>query len=82
MKRRSIAMLVVAITVVLASCVSLGPTFMKEPSIPEGKALVYIYRLSSIVGSAVSYLVHADEMPVVTLYNGGYYPYLRWYRQR
>lgn len=75
MKKYRIIILVVVVTAVLAGCASLGPPFMEEPSIPEGKALVYIYRPSSFVGSAISYLVTANDMPVVTLYNGGYFPY-------
>ena len=75
MKKYRIIGVAVFVTVLLAGCTSLGPPFMAEPSIPEEKALVYIYRPGSFVGSAISYLVTANDMPVVTLYNGGYFPY-------
>jgi hypothetical protein len=74
-KQRILLLLLAAATLALAGCVSLGPPFTEEPSIPEGTALVYIYRPGNFVGSAVSYLVYANETPVVELYNGGYFPY-------
>ena len=60
----------------LSGCApSLGPVYQKAELAPNDKGLVYIYRPSSFVGGGVSYDVKVGEIPVTTLYNGGYYPY-------
>ena len=60
----------------LAGCASLGPPFLPLASVPSGKAVVYLYRPSSFVGSAISFTVNAGELPVINLSNGGYFPYV------
>jgi hypothetical protein len=74
--RRWKVVLLAGVLASLAACVSLGPPFQPVAAIPAGKALVYIYRTPSFVGSAVSYTVNAGQLPVVTLYNGGYFPFI------
>ena len=69
------ALLLAMVLAAVSGCVSLGPPFQPVASVPAGKALVYIYRPPSFVGSAVSYEVNAGQLPIVTLYNGGYFPY-------
>jgi len=64
-----VAVLAISMT---SGCASLGAPYQPVTSIPDGKALVYIYRPSSFVGGGVSYTVHAGEEPVIKLYNGGY----------
>lgn len=59
----------------LSGCTSLGPIYQKVDTLPEDKGLVYIYRPNSFVGGGVSYDVKVGEKPIMTLYNGGYYPY-------
>lgn len=55
---------------------TLGQIYQKADTVPENMGMVYIYRPSSFVGGGISYDVKVAETPVVTLYNGGYYPYL------
>lgn len=76
MKRLRWILLSLALLAALAGCASLGPPFMPLVSVPSGKAVVYLYRPSSFVGSAISFTVNAGEMPVITLSNGGYFPYV------
>jgi hypothetical protein len=60
----------------LAGCASLGPPFQPLAAVPAGKAVVYIYRPPSFVGSAVTFKVNAGDLPVISLSNGGYFPYV------
>jgi hypothetical protein len=66
---------VIGLAALLAGCATMGPAYQEVTSIPAGKAVVYIYRPPGFVGSALSYLVYADQLPVVSLRNGGYLPY-------
>jgi hypothetical protein len=69
-------LLVLGLLSALAGCASLGPAFQPLASVPSGKAVVYLYRPPSFVGSAVSFTVNAGELPVISLSNGGYFPYV------
>ena len=69
-------LLALGLLAVLAGCASLGPPFQPLASVPSGKAVVYLYRPSSFVGSAVSFTVNAGELPIIPLSNGGYFPYI------
>jgi hypothetical protein len=69
-------LLVLGLLAALAGCATLGPPFQSLTSIPPGKAVVYIYRPPKLVGSAISFTVNAGELPVATLSNGGYFPYI------
>jgi len=66
---------------ILTACGATGPAYVAEPEIVGGsdKALVYIYRPSAFQGGAISYDVHVgpqeDDKTIVTLKNGGYFPY-------
>jgi hypothetical protein len=60
---------------VLGGCATLGPVYQKMDRIPDGTGLVYLYRPSSFIGGGVSYDIKVGETPIITLYNGGYYPY-------
>jgi hypothetical protein len=51
------------------------PNFVPVKSIPDGKALVYIYRKSRIGGAAGRYLISANGEPAAFLPNGSYAPY-------
>jgi len=52
-----------------------GPKFTKIDDIPEGKAVVYIYRPASPIGAAVSYQVIANGAHIMPMVNGGYFAY-------
>ncbi len=73
-KLLSITVLMVGV-LLLYSCASLGPAFQKVDKVPDNIGLVYIYRPSSIVGSAISPDIKVGETVITTLYNGGYYSY-------
>lgn len=51
--------------------------FQEVTSIPEGKAVIYIYRPGEFTGSAIHYGINANDVPIsrVHLYNGGYFAY-------
>jgi hypothetical protein len=66
---------VLGLAALLAGCATMGPAYQEVGSIPAGKAVVYIYRPPSFFGAAISYLVYANQLPVVNLHNGGYLPY-------
>ena len=59
----------------LVGCAASGPKFAPLDSIPEGKALVYIYRPNSIIGGAIRFHVAVGGERIVYLIRGGYYPY-------
>ena len=60
----------------IQGCASLGPAYKDVSSIPEDKALVYIYRPSWLQGAALSYYVYVNDKIITKLYSGGYYPYI------
>ncbi len=51
--------------------------FQEVNAIPEGKALVYVFRPSAFSGSAVHYTVKANDTAIcpIHLYNGSYMVY-------
>lgn len=51
-----------------------GPMFTPLTAIPQGQAVVYVYRPKSPLGGAVSYFVEVNGTKVVKLKNGGYRP--------
>jgi hypothetical protein len=61
--------------ILISGCATLGPKFAKIEKVPDGTALVYIYRPSSIMGMTVSYDVKVGEKVIATLHDGGYFPY-------
>lgn len=71
--RRLLVVLVLAI--VITGCAAVGPKFsmIKKPS---DKAVVYIYRKSSVVGSAASWDLFANGKALTRIINGGYYAHI------
>lgn len=59
----------------LSGCAAKGPAFTQIDNLSVDKGLVYIYRVPSIKGAAISYDIHANKNPIFTLKNGGYFPY-------
>ena len=60
----------------LSGCGSLGKKFENTILPPKDEALIYYYRPSHFVGSAISYDVKENGEIITTLYNGGYYPHI------
>ena len=62
--------------VALSGCAhDLGNRF--EPTTPrDNMVLIYYYRPSHFLGSGVSYDIKENGRHIVTLYNGGYFPYM------
>jgi len=56
-------------------CAASGPRFEAVTEIPREKALVYIYRPYTVLGSGVRYHVAAQGSDIVYLEPGGYFPY-------
>jgi len=65
----------VALTVLMSGCATLGGNYETVSIIPEDKAVVYIYRPSRFVGSAIKPKVYAGDKLITQLVSGGYYPY-------
>jgi hypothetical protein len=59
----------------LYGCAAKGPSFTRVSDIPSAKGLVYVYRSPGLVGSAVTYHVHAGDEIIGNLRNGGYFYY-------
>jgi hypothetical protein len=74
-RRITLYSLLLVSVVTVTGCASLGPAYTRVDKLPENKGLVYIYRPSSFIGGGLSYIVNAGDIPVTTLYSGGYYPY-------
>src|SRR5271157_2920046 len=74
MKRLRITLLSFIAALLVASCAT-GPLFVEEPTIPDGQALVYIYRPYTLYGSAIKQLIMSNGGPVVRIAADGYYPY-------
>ena len=81
MKKYRLAIFGLAVTLLAAAqlvgCAApLEKKFEPVPSVPEGKALVYIYRLAKQNDTGLKYyLVKANGVNVVRMYAGGYFPY-------
>lgn len=59
--------------VLLSSCASSGPQFSAVSAIPDGKAVIYVYRPWRIVGSAgVDWPIAVDGRRIGDLANGEY----------
>lgn len=71
--------LVTVLLLLLSGCSATGPVYEKIDTVPEGKALVYIYRPGKFMGGGVVFDVHAgsleDDTEIVELKSGGYFPY-------
>jgi len=52
-----------------------GPEFYPIEQVPEGKALIYIYREEKYMGSANIYYLYANGKIITTIRSGGYFSY-------
>lgn len=66
---------ILMILLLTTGCASLGPAFEQVASMPNGKALIYVYRPSAFVGGGVSYDININKKVIAPLRNGGYFPY-------
>ena len=56
-----------------ASVASSGPTLAQAPNVvPDGKAVVVVYRISALTGAAYRHNVYLDGKLVASLSSGGY----------
>ena len=74
MMGRGATIVIVLVTALLAGCVT-GAKFQKIESVPPGKAVIYIYRPSTL-GAAIAYDIRHGDKVVVTMKAMGYYPYV------
>jgi hypothetical protein len=74
-KQCKIAGLLLLSGVLLTGCC---PTHKYKPveGIPIGKGIIYIYRPSNPLGSALTFNVYSGQNPIVALKNNTYYPYI------
>ena len=64
----------IVISIMLSNCAS-GPKFTAATSTKYDKALIYVYRKSSMVGAAGFDKVYVNQNLFTTLRSGGYAPY-------
>jgi len=58
---------------ILSGCATTGAAFVPVEDVPEGQALVYVYRVPSFTGSAISYDVKVDGEIIGKMKNGAYF---------
>ena len=71
MKKETLYIFMLALT----GCSSLGEPFsnLKEPE--NGKSMVYFYRPSRLVGSAITFGIKDEKSLITKMPNGSYYPH-------
>jgi hypothetical protein len=61
----------------LGGCVATGPKFETADATPQGRGILYIYRMPTILGSAAIAEFYIDDKHVISLSSDGYsYCYL------
>jgi hypothetical protein len=60
----------------MANTTAKGPAFSEYKNVPQGKALVYIYRLGERFGYARKYFLSANDQKITKIQSGGYIPYI------
>ena len=56
----------------VAGCAT-GPTFTPVGKVPDGKALIYVYRMFNVGGMASSHRIYANGELVADFENASYY---------
>ncbi len=59
----------------IAGCAT-GPKFASVNKVPEGKALIYVYRMFNIGGVASFHRIYANGELVADFANASYYPFI------
>lgn len=74
--KRAVKGLIAVLAVAQLTACAGGAAFKRVEEVPADKALVYIYRPSSMFGMAIHYNVRVNDKVVTDLRNGGYFPYI------
>ena len=53
-----------------------GPKFAVVDKVPDGKALIYLYRMFNVGGVASTHAIFANGELITALDNASYYPYI------
>jgi uncharacterized protein DUF2846 len=64
-----------AVVLCVAGCAT-GPKFTSVNKVPDGKALIYVYRMFNIGGVASSHRIYANGELVADFANASYYPFI------
>jgi hypothetical protein len=72
--RTAIRSWLLVVALALSGCAN-GPAFKNVADVPQGKALIYIYRPPVMLGAALVPAVVIDKLNAIQLTMGGYYPY-------
>ena len=59
----------------IAGCAT-GPKFAPVDKVPDGKAVIYVYRMFNVGGVASSHRIYANGELVADFANASYYPYI------
>jgi len=59
----------------IIGCSASGPAFQRVKNIPEGQALIYFYRVGSMASATETWQVKVNDVDIVSMSSGGYYPY-------
>jgi len=74
-RKAPLSLVVLSLLIMGCAGTPLGPEFTEVGQIPEGKGLIYIYRPSLPYEFGVAFEVKANDVPVVSIRDGSYYPY-------
>ncbi len=72
----SIAFLLACVLFQGCASVELGGVFQQVETIPEGQALVYIYRPHMPYEYAVVFDIEVDDVPLIGIADASYYPWV------
>jgi len=64
-----------AVLLCVSGCAT-GPKFAPVGKIPDGKALIYVYRMFNVGGMASSHRIYANGELVADFANASYYPFI------
>ncbi len=67
---------VVVACAVLMGCSASGPMFVPLGNMPSDQGIIYVYRPSTFVGSAIRPKLEIDGQLICKLPNGGYYAHI------
>ncbi len=75
-KQPSIIALLLGLLLFSGCAMPSGPKFTQMNNIPNDKALIYLYRKGSLVGSANAFKLRANGELITAMQNGGYYTHI------
>lgn len=74
LKRTKLLSLII-LSIAITGCTASGVAFQKVQNIPEGKALIYFYRVGTMAGVVGIWGVTVNGEEVGSIKSGGYIPY-------